>query len=110
MVCGHSDRRLRDFLNRLMCTLAAILFYLFPFLGVGDHPYKEDAFHQEASANYVDKELAAIKASECSRTRATAGRLPASSTIGGEARCLAQGAVRCDRSGQQELGQKWLGL
>eukprot|EP00913_Durusdinium_trenchii_P030113 g28218.t1 len=28
-------RRLKDFLNRLMCTLAALLFFFFPFLGTG---------------------------------------------------------------------------
>jgi len=76
-------RRLRDFLNRLMCTLAALLFFIFPFLGTGDHPYKEDAFNQDAKANYVDKE--------------TLYSWNVASLI----------YHWCNRSGQQELGQKF---
>lgn len=76
-------RRLKDFLNRLMCTLAALLFFFFPFLGTGDHPYKEDAFHQDASANYLDKE--------------TRYSWEVASLI----------YHWCNRSGQQELGQKF---
>ncbi|CAJ1335282.1 unnamed protein product [Effrenium voratum] len=76
-------RRLKHFLNRLMCTLAALLFWLFPFLGTGDHPYKEDAFHQAASANYLDKDT-------------PYSQLVASLIY-----------AWCNRSGQQELGQKF---
>eukprot|EP00435_Cladocopium_sp_Y103_P024111 s4102_g5.t2 len=73
----------RDFLNRLMCTIAAVLFFLFPFLGTGDHHYKEDAFNQDAKANYVDKD--------------TLYNTTVASLI----------YHWCNRSGQQELGQKF---
>lgn len=76
-------RRFRDFLNRLMCTIAALLFFLFPFLGTGDYHYKEDAFNQDAKANYVDKDTL--------YSRNVASLI----------------YHWCNRSGQQELGQKF---
>lgn len=47
-------RRLKHFLNRLMCTLAAILFCLMPSLGRGRQPPTKDAFNQDAAAGYID--------------------------------------------------------
>lgn len=49
-------RKLRHYINRLMCSLAALLFWLFPSLGRDRHPPSKDAFNQDASAGYLDKD------------------------------------------------------
>eukprot|EP00930_Biecheleria_cincta_P085043 TRINITY_DN74463_c0_g1_i1.p1 TRINITY_DN74463_c0_g1~~TRINITY_DN74463_c0_g1_i1.p1 ORF type:complete len:592 (+),score=84.60 TRINITY_DN74463_c0_g1_i1:39-1778(+) len=78
-------QRIKHFINRLMCTLAALLFLLFPFLGTGwgSTDVEKDAFNQDASAGFVDKDT------------------PYSP--------LAATLIYnwCNRSGQQEHGQKF---
>jgi dimethylaniline monooxygenase (N-oxide forming) len=76
-------QRVRDFLNRLMCTLAAILFFLLPFLGTGGYSSKQDAFKQDRTAGYLDKD--------------TANSPLVAALI----------YSWCNRSGQQECGQKF---
>lgn len=49
-------RRLKHFVNRLVTSIAAFLFILFPFLGRGTQPCKKDAFNQDASIRYIDKD------------------------------------------------------
>jgi len=49
-------RTIRHLLNRLMCTIAALLFLLFPRLGRDRSSGGLDAFKQDASANLIDKE------------------------------------------------------
>jgi len=49
-------RKFRHLLNRLMCTLAALLFFLFPWLGHDEGSGKLDAFKQDAADGYIDKD------------------------------------------------------
>jgi len=50
-------RRFRDFLNRLMCALAALLYLILPCLGRPSQSSGcKDAFQQDASAGYIDKD------------------------------------------------------
>mmetsp|Transcript_64211 Transcript_64211/g.165278 ORF Transcript_64211/g.165278 Transcript_64211/m.165278 type:complete len:574 (+) Transcript_64211:60-1781(+) len=74
--------RLKHFINRLMCTLAAILYYFFPSLGQDKKPTK-DAFNQDVDGGFVDKDT--------------------------KASFLANKVILtfCDLSGQQEKGQKF---
>jgi len=51
---GHY-RRIRHFINRVMCTLAALLYFLLPWLGSDGLQPREDAFKQDAKENFIDK-------------------------------------------------------
>jgi len=48
-------RRFKHILNRIMCTLAALLYALLPFLGRGRCPAAKDAFNQDNERGYIDK-------------------------------------------------------
>jgi len=50
---GHY-RRIRHFINRVMCTLAALLYFLLPWLGSDRLQTREDAFKQDAAENFID--------------------------------------------------------
>merc|ERR1711879_525397 len=43
-------------LARIMCTLAALLYALLPFLGRGRRPPTKDAFNQDNAKGYIDKD------------------------------------------------------
>jgi len=74
--------RFKHYLNRLMCTLAAILYWLFPSLGQEKKPEK-DAFNQDVDGGFLDKD--------------TRDSFLAKKII----------LTWCDMSGQQEHGQKF---
>eukprot|EP00933_Yihiella_yeosuensis_P061914 TRINITY_DN64784_c0_g1_i1.p1 TRINITY_DN64784_c0_g1~~TRINITY_DN64784_c0_g1_i1.p1 ORF type:complete len:585 (+),score=83.02 TRINITY_DN64784_c0_g1_i1:77-1831(+) len=79
--------KFRHFLNRLMCTLAALLFAIFPFLGTSrkaEQGYDDaDAFNQNSAAGFIDKDTP---------------NSPLVATLI---------YSWCNRSGQQEHGQKF---
>ncbi|CAE8623611.1 unnamed protein product, partial [Polarella glacialis] len=76
-------QKLKHLISRIMCTLAAILYLIFPFLGVGGSSSEKDAFNQDASAGFIDKDTPYS---------------PLAATL------IYQW---CNRSGQQEHGQKF---
>eukprot|EP00931_Biecheleriopsis_adriatica_P060948 TRINITY_DN3661_c0_g1_i1.p1 TRINITY_DN3661_c0_g1~~TRINITY_DN3661_c0_g1_i1.p1 ORF type:complete len:575 (-),score=81.07 TRINITY_DN3661_c0_g1_i1:67-1791(-) len=49
-------RRLKHFLQRVLYSLAALLFLLFPFLGRGREKPEKDAFNQDTSKVFLDKD------------------------------------------------------
>jgi len=79
---GHY-RRFVHLLNRLMCTLAALLFLAFPWLGRDKGSGGLDAFNQDAAAGFLDKDT--------TYSNATASLIYA----------------WCNWSGQGERGQKF---
>eukprot|EP00931_Biecheleriopsis_adriatica_P060950 TRINITY_DN3661_c0_g2_i1.p1 TRINITY_DN3661_c0_g2~~TRINITY_DN3661_c0_g2_i1.p1 ORF type:complete len:585 (-),score=94.66 TRINITY_DN3661_c0_g2_i1:164-1918(-) len=76
-------RRFKHFVRRLMFSLAALLFLIFPCLGRGREKPKKDAFNQDASKVFLDKETPEDKLSSVLIYS------------------------WCNRSGQQEHGQKF---
>jgi len=76
-------RKFTHFLNRLMCTLAALMYFLMPWLGRDSKPEEKDAFNQDMSAGFIDL------------------RTPYSPMV---AKLIYN---FCNLSGQQERGQKF---